>query len=173
MGDSNTAGFQGFNIRQEIVTTGKLKKAQNVAAQQINQAEQEFSTQELRVRNDVKLRFYDVLLAQRNVALNQELEQIARSSTNAANDLYKAAEGGRSDVLQAQVESSLIQLQTVKAPTHSYPRGDNWRSWLAFQSWKCDLSSAICEPTSSKPRGTKPGPAYCPAARNWPPRKQR
>ncbi len=115
IGDDNAAGFQGFTVAQEIVTTGKLKKARNVASQQIIQAEQELTAQQIRVQNDVKVRFYNVLLAQRAVELNQELEQISRTAANAADDLFRAAQVGRSDVLQARVEADLIQLQTVKA----------------------------------------------------------
>ena len=115
MGDSNTSGFQGFSVAQEIVTTGKLGLAQNVASQQIAQAEQEFAAQEMRVQNDVKLRFYDVLLAQRALELNSELERISRAAAETADNLFKANQVGRVDVLQARVEADTIELQSVKA----------------------------------------------------------
>src|SRR5262245_52575426 len=57
IGDENRAGFQGFKVSQEIVTRNKLGLAQNVASEQVFQAEQEYAAQEFRVRNDVKLRF--------------------------------------------------------------------------------------------------------------------
>jgi cobalt-zinc-cadmium efflux system outer membrane protein len=115
IGDDNAAGFQGFIVGQEIVTTGKLKKAQNVAAQQIAQAQQEYNVQQIRVQNDVKVRFYNILIAQRAVELNQELVQISRNAAKAADDLFRAAQVARSDVLQAQVEADLIEVQTIKA----------------------------------------------------------
>src|SRR5262245_57627817 len=115
MGDENTAGFQGFQVTQEIVTRGKLGLAQNVDSQEIVRAQQQYAAQEFRVRNDVKLRFYEVLLAQRALELSQELERIARIAAKAADDLFKASEVGRGDVLQAQIESETMQLQAVKA----------------------------------------------------------
>jgi len=115
IGDENQAGFQGFTVKQEIVTRHKLGLAQNVASQQIVQAEQEYAAQEFRVRNDVKLRFYDVLLAQRTLDLSQELERISLTNARAAQHLFEAAEVGRNDVLQAQIEADNNQLQTIRA----------------------------------------------------------
>ena len=115
MGDENRAGFQGVSVAQEIVTKGKLGLAQNVAAQQVQQAQQDYAAQEWRVRNDVKLRFYEVLLAQRALELNQQMVQISGVAVDAANNLFRANQVGRSDVLQARVESDTVQLQTVKA----------------------------------------------------------
>jgi outer membrane protein, heavy metal efflux system len=115
IGDENASGFQGFKVNQEIVTRHKLSLAQNVASNQVLQAEQEYAAQEFRVRNDVKLRFYDVLLAQRTLDLSQELERISLTNARAAQHLFEAAEVGRSDVLQAQIEADNNQLQTIKS----------------------------------------------------------
>ncbi len=90
MGDSNTAGFQGTNLAQEIVTRHKLGLAQDVISQQVNQAVQDYAAQEFRVQNDVKIRFYEVLLAQRAVEINQEMERISRVTAEAADDLFRA-----------------------------------------------------------------------------------
>jgi cobalt-zinc-cadmium efflux system outer membrane protein len=115
IGDENASGFQGFKVAQEVVTRHKLRLAQNVASNQVLQAEQEYATQEFRVRNDVKLRFYDVLLAQRTLDLSQELERISLTNARAAQHLFEAAEVGRNDVLQAQIEADNNQLQTIKS----------------------------------------------------------
>jgi len=115
IGDENASGFQGFKVAQEIVTRHKLGLAQNVASNQVLQAEQEYAAQEFRVRNDVKLRFYDVLLAQRTLDLSQELERISLTNARAAQHLFEAAEVGRNDVLQAQIEADNNQLQTIKS----------------------------------------------------------
>jgi cobalt-zinc-cadmium efflux system outer membrane protein len=115
MGDSNTAGFQGTNLAQEIVTKHKLALAQDVISQQVNQAVQDFAAQEFRVRNDVKLRFYEVLLAQRAMELNQEMVRLSRATADAADDLFRANQVARSDVLQASVEFQNVQLQSVRA----------------------------------------------------------
>src|SRR5262249_8115852 len=111
----NRSGFQGFKVTQEIVTRNKLGLAQNVASQQVFQSEQEYAAQEFRVRNDVKLRFYDVLLAQRTLDLSQELERIGLTNARAAQHLFEAGQVGRSDEIQAQIEADTNQLQTIKA----------------------------------------------------------
>ena len=115
IGDENRSGFQGFSVAQEIVTKGKLGLAQNVASQQVQQAQMEYAAQEFRVRNDVKLRFYEVLLAQRALELNQDMEKISGVAVDATNNLFQANQVGRTDVLQARVENDTVQLQTVKA----------------------------------------------------------
>lgn len=115
IGDQKTAGFEGGGFSQEIVTNGKLGLARNVASQQINQAIQEYTVQELRVQNDVKLRYNDVLIAQRALEIYQQLEHITRLAANVANDLFKANQVARSDVLQARVEADTLVLQSVKA----------------------------------------------------------
>ena len=114
IGDENRSGFQGFSVAQEIVTKGKLGLAQNVASQQVQQSQMEYAAQEFRVRNDVKLRFYEVLLAQRALELNQEMEKISGVAVDATNNLFQANQVGRTDVLQARVENDTVQLQTVK-----------------------------------------------------------
>ena len=136
MGDSNTSGFQGVFVSQEIVTRGKLGLARNVASQQVLQAQHDYAAQELRVRNDVKLWFYEVLLVQRTLELSQQLERISRVAASAADNLFKANQVGRSDVLQAKVEADTIQLQTIKRKTPSNPPGGVWQQSLGFR--KCN-----------------------------------
>jgi cobalt-zinc-cadmium efflux system outer membrane protein len=128
MGDQGTSGFQGFSVMQEIVTAGKLGRARDVVTQQIQQADRDYAAQTLRVRTDVRLRFYDVLLAQRSIDLNQELERINSTAAEAAQGLFAANEVGRSDVLQARLELELVRLQLVKA-RNSYQAA--WRRLAA------------------------------------------
>jgi cobalt-zinc-cadmium efflux system outer membrane protein len=192
IGDENRAGFQGFSVAQEIVTRGKLGLAQNIVAGQIQQAEQEFAAQDMRVRNDVKLRFYEVLLAQRAMELNQEMERLSGVTANTANDLFKASEVGRSDVLQARVELDLVQLQTVKAhnaqesawrrlavvvglpelqmrPLSGDLRQDipdfKWDElWLRLQSCSPELSAAQAKVAAARATVQK---AYADRCQNW------
>jgi outer membrane protein, heavy metal efflux system len=115
IGDEGRSGFQGFSVIQEVVTSHKLALAQDIVSKQVQQAQADYAAQEFRVRNDVKLRFFDVLLAERSLELNQALEQNSQTAVRAATDLFQAAQVGRADVLQAQVEGELIQLQSIKA----------------------------------------------------------
>jgi len=115
IGNQGTAGFQGAAISQEIVTAQKRQLSQYSSAHLIQQAEQEFAAQEFRVRNDVRMRFYDTLLAQQAVELNEKLREIATGGSKAANDLFKAQEVSRIDVLQSKVELDTVAIQAEKA----------------------------------------------------------
>ena len=115
MGDEGKTGFQGASLAQELVTHKKLALARNVACQQVRQAEEDYIAQQFRVRNDVKLRFYEVLLAQRAIELSAELERVSQMAADSANDLFKANQVARSDVLQVRVELDTVRLQNVRA----------------------------------------------------------
>ena len=62
MGNDGTAGFQGAKISQEIVTRGKLRLSRAAASHEVAAAQQRLAAQEFRVRNDVRMRFYDALV---------------------------------------------------------------------------------------------------------------
>ena len=104
IGDQGRAGQQGGFVQQEIVTAGKLRLNRDVAAQEIRQTEQQFEAQRLRVLNDVKLSFYDVLVAERMLSLTQELLRVGEQGVKAADGLLAAKEVSRVDLLQARVE---------------------------------------------------------------------
>ncbi len=111
MGDTGTAGQQGGFVRQEIVTAGKLRLRSTVAAHEAQQAQRAWEVQRWRVLNDVRSGWYQVQAAQQIVALHQTLVEIGRKSLQAAEDLLQALEVSEVDVLQAQVEVHLAQLQ--------------------------------------------------------------
>ncbi len=115
MGNGRTAGFQGWAISQEIVTSNKLGLNQAVAEQRTRQAQFELSAQEWRVRNDVRIQFYNLLLAQRSVELNLELYKVSQAVAKTARDLYKAEEVSKIDVLQTKIEADMVEIQTEKS----------------------------------------------------------
>jgi len=115
IGNEGKAGFQGAAVSQEIVTAKKRQLSQYADAHLVQQAEQEYAAQEFRVRNDVRILFYEVLLAQRAVELNEELRRSTESGAKAANDLFKAQETSRIDVIQSKVEVDMVEIQVVKA----------------------------------------------------------
>lgn len=66
----------GF-VSQELVTSGKLRKAQNVQLAEIAHANANYDAQCRRVKNDVELRFIDTLALQESLALAKEGVDIA------------------------------------------------------------------------------------------------
>lgn len=98
------AGQQGGLIEQRIVTGGKLKLNRAIAAQTVNQATWLQQQQILRVSNTVRLRYYEILGAQRQVELAESLQSIAERAAIASRQLLQSGEGTRPDVLQAEIE---------------------------------------------------------------------
>src|SRR4051812_15258654 len=105
MGDAGTAGKQGGFVHQEIVTAGKLGARKEVAARKIEQAEQRFAAQNLRVLTDVRAAYFDVLLAQERIKVTRRISGLSESASETVARLLEARQATRVDLLQAQVET--------------------------------------------------------------------
>jgi cobalt-zinc-cadmium efflux system outer membrane protein len=110
IGMAGRAGMQGFALSQEIVRGGKLGLERAAASQETAQALQQFESQRLRVLNDVRTQFYNLLVAQRTMELSGELVQLGEQGLKAADDLFRAQEVSRVDLLQARVELSTARV---------------------------------------------------------------
>lgn len=115
IGNEGSAGQQGAFVRQEIVTAGKLKLRRNVAGHEVVEAEHAYRSQRRRVLTDVRAAWYEVLVAQRIVQLNEQLTVLAGEAVKTAGDLFEAQEVGRVDVLQAEIEVGSAQLKLHEA----------------------------------------------------------
>lgn len=105
IGDQGTAGQQGAYVGQEFVTGGKLRLNQAVASQDIRVMEQEYAIARYRVINDVRLTYYDVLVAQRRIEVAQKLLEISEQGEATADLAHKNSQGNRVDLLQSRVEA--------------------------------------------------------------------
>lgn len=104
IGSGNRASQHAFLIDGELVNGGKLRWNRAVAEQEIVRAEQELYAQQQRVLTDVRVAFYEALLAQRNLELANELHRIAAQGQTTAERLHKAGETSRVDLRQAEIE---------------------------------------------------------------------
>jgi len=86
------------------VMGGKLELNRLVACREIQQAEQELAAQRLRVLTQVRLNFYEVLFAERSLTLAEELVRLGEQGLRTVDDLLKAEQASRVDLLQARVE---------------------------------------------------------------------
>jgi len=123
IGDEGRAGQQGAFFGQEIVTGGKLRLSRSVAAQEIQMAESQSEIQRLRVLNDVRISFYDVLVAQRRVEIAQEVVQIGERAIDTIEKFLQARETSRVDLLQARVETNAARILLENA------RNDHQAAW--------------------------------------------
>jgi outer membrane protein, heavy metal efflux system len=104
LGSGNRASQHAMLIDGEIVTGGKLRWNREVAAQEILQAEQNLYAQQQRVLTDVRVAFYEALIAQRSLELTGQLLRIARDAQTTAQRLFRAGETSEVDLRQADIE---------------------------------------------------------------------
>jgi cobalt-zinc-cadmium efflux system outer membrane protein len=115
IGLEGTAGKQGGFIGQEIVTQGKLRLRRAVAGQEVAQARYGLEAQQLRVLNDVRAGWYNVLVAQQMMELNGRLVRIGQQGVEAAEQLLAAKEVSRVDLLQAKIEADSARVSLYDA----------------------------------------------------------
>jgi len=104
LGSGGLAEQHGIAASQEWVRGGKLGLNRAVADQELLRAQQQLAVQQQRVLTDVRISFYHVLLAQRQIDLTENLVTISRQGASAVEALLRAKEASRADILQAQLE---------------------------------------------------------------------
>jgi cobalt-zinc-cadmium efflux system outer membrane protein len=116
IGSGGKAEQHGIVVTQEVVRGGKLQLNRAVANQEIERAAQELLAQQQRVRTDVRIAFYQVLLAQRQIDVTRELLGVAQQGVATAQLLTRSGETSRVDVLQSQLEleNALIVVETAR-----------------------------------------------------------
>lgn len=136
LGSGGLAEQHGVLFSQEIVRGGKLQLNRAVADRERMRIEQELAAQQQRVQTDVRIAFYQVLLAQRQIDLSNSLIRISDEGSQSVDALFKAKEVGRADILQAQLETENARILAENARN----RHDSaWRS-LAAVIGEPDLS---------------------------------
>jgi cobalt-zinc-cadmium efflux system outer membrane protein len=103
-GGYSRGGKQGAFISQTVVTGGKLSSARRVAQLQANQIETSGQIQRLRILNNVRYLFYEVLAAQRLVEVRENLARLSADATLTSRQLGNVGQADRPDILQAEVE---------------------------------------------------------------------
>lgn len=104
LGSGGVAEQNGVLFEQEIVPHRKLALNRQIANHEIDQREREIAMQEQRVLTDVRIAFYEALLAQRSLDLAGQFFSVAEQGQQAAQKLQRAGEGTKVDALQANIE---------------------------------------------------------------------
>jgi cobalt-zinc-cadmium efflux system outer membrane protein len=112
-----TRGYQGPFVQQTIITGGKLTLAQNAAMMEFHNAELALLTARIDVATQVRVAFYDMLVAREKVRLTRALAKFT-------DDIYRAqiklASGGQAApfeplqlrVLAMQARNAVTQAET-------------------------------------------------------------
>ena len=134
-GASYAGGKQGGYISQTIVTAGKLQASRRVAAVAADQAKTAVELQHLRILNNVRGSFYQVLAAQRLLELRDNLANLAADAAQTERQFANIGQADRPDVLQAEVEQQQANVNLRIAQQNLSSR---WRT-LAAVAGKPDL----------------------------------
>jgi len=118
VGLDGTSGQQGAVLGQEIVTSGKLRLERAVASHEVRKAQYGWEAQRLRVFNDVRAGYYEVLLGQKMIDLNLRLVGIGDEGLRLTEQLRAAEEVSRAEVLQVTIEAEKARLSLAEARTH-------------------------------------------------------
>ena len=94
----------GF-VQQEIVTGGKLRLSRAKFAEEANAARWQVEAQKLRVLNGVRIRFFEVLAAERLIDIHRELVRLNDDAVRTTEELVNVGQANEPDLLQARVEA--------------------------------------------------------------------
>ena len=128
IGNLGTAGQQGAFVSQRFITGGKLRLDQAIAGKELDEAHFRFHAQEQRVLSDVRVRFYDALVAGRRVDLTEELARIGDGLVKATEKLFEARQGTENDLLQAEIRADESQILLGNA---RHQHVEAWRRMVA------------------------------------------
>lgn len=115
LGSGGLAEQHGVLFSQEIIRGGKLRLNRAIANRERMRMEQELAAQQMRVLTDVRISYYEVLLAQRQIEITENLIRIGSEGSNTVDALFRAKEVGRADVLQAQLETENARILSENA----------------------------------------------------------
>lgn len=142
-GNGNNGLFdaQGAYVSQTIVTANKLKLNREVASHDVQRAQWESQAQNLRVINEIQIRYTAALGAQRQVATAEELLKISEEGVRISEKLLEGEQVSRPDVLQArlQLNKTMIQLRDAR-----YRESAAWKQLANVVGWP-DLPVAPLE----------------------------
>jgi len=120
-------GKQGGFISQTIVTGGKLRAARRVADTLTKQSETSGKVQRLRVLNNIRSMFYQVLGDQRLLDVRRNLAKLASDATETSHQLANVGQADRPDVCKLRWNSSNpLWLSVWRSRTWERP-GECWR----------------------------------------------
>jgi cobalt-zinc-cadmium efflux system outer membrane protein len=118
--------LQGGFVQQEIVTGGKLRLSRSKFAEEANAARFQADAQRLRVLNGVRTRYFEVVAAERLIAIHRDLTRINDDAVRTTEELVNVGQANEPDLLQAKVEARRARVALRNAENRY--RG----SWVAL-----------------------------------------
>lgn len=129
VGNEGSAGLQGGYVGQTFQLGGKRAAAQAEAAAEIARAEQQWASAQQRVLTDVRMQFDRLLIAQQRIELAEQLMQASQAAHDTTDELLRALEARRIDLLQAGIE---LQQSQVRRQQAQFDYDAQWRRMQAL-----------------------------------------
>lgn len=118
IGSDGTAGQQGAFVEQEFVRGGKLALSRNVAGWDAQRLGWEAEVQKYRVLTSVRQSFYEVLIAQKQVELAQQILVTSETGLRVTERDFKGGQVNEIDLRQARVERNNARFLVEKSKNH-------------------------------------------------------
>ena len=115
LGNEHLNGQREIGITQEIVTNGKLRLSRQVAKTEWDISQKELAAQCISLTSLVKIRVYELLAAQKYVALQQQLLKYRDESVHISEKMHEAKEVSLVDVVQTRTLRNETNLALKKA----------------------------------------------------------
>ena len=129
LGSHGQAEQQGVYFSQQLVMGGKLGLNRQISAWEIERAQQDLEVTRLRVLTDVRVGYYDLLIAQRRCDLAAKLATLSDQAVVTAESLFRGEEVSEADPARARVEADLARIVLETATNQRY---EAWRRLTAF-----------------------------------------
>jgi cobalt-zinc-cadmium efflux system outer membrane protein len=117
IGNEGSGGQQGGFLEQEYVTAHKLDYAQQAACWEVRRREQELARVQLAVMTEVRVRYYETIIAQRAIKVVSDLKSNAEDGLKLTEDRKAAQEVSEVDVLQSRFEAEGARLCATQTET--------------------------------------------------------
>lgn len=114
--EAGSPGRYGVNYGNTIVRGNKLRLSQNIVSSEIRQAEMELVELRQRLTTDVKLRYYQILVANKQYEHATQLVSLSGNAVDATRQLLEAKEIARTALIQAELEmqNAIVQQQRAR-----------------------------------------------------------
>lgn len=121
-------GEHGFFVEQKIPLGGKLGRSREVFQREVVEAEALADLQRQRVLTTVRVLFYETLVAESRVEVNERLGQLAGEAVTVSWQLFNVGAADRPDVLESEVEARRARLRLESARNRRFA---TWRQLAA------------------------------------------
>lgn len=124
MGNQNTPGKQGGYVRQRIITGNKLKLDMAIAGHSVDEREWLYAADRKQLVHEVRVLFYETLIAQQRVALAAELVRLGDGLVEATRKLVGGRQATPNALLQAEIQAEEAKILSDNARNR---QRESWR----------------------------------------------